>query len=156
MRRYTAPGALCHARLEWTYCRAFFPLSRDQGANPTNDVNARPSHRPSSGRYATSVAAVSCPTPGTIWYSSTVSLRRALHFNNSLYSPSSRSISLSSHRMCRLVDFPTPPLTPLSRRLRSRTRCSTSWRRLLSNCRNSSRSGSTSGCVVSDSENTTP
>ena len=46
----------------------FWPLSRDQGARPTREVNALLSQWPSSGRWAIRMAAVSGPTPGTVRY----------------------------------------------------------------------------------------
>ena len=47
-------------------CPCFRPLSRDQGARPTREVRALASQWPNSGRWATSMAAVSGPTPGTV------------------------------------------------------------------------------------------
>ena len=49
------------------------PLPRDQGAKLARDTAVLPSIRPSSGNSAASVAAVSWPTPGTLWYSAAVS-----------------------------------------------------------------------------------
>ena len=43
------------------------PLSRDQGARPTREVKHLPSPWPSSGKSAARMAAVSMPTPLTLW-----------------------------------------------------------------------------------------
>ena len=93
----------------------FLPLC-DQGASRSRHcpTDMRPVYQLS---HAGRLVQLDCP------------VRPALRFNNSLYSSCSRSISLSSQRMCRLVDFPTLALTPCPDGCP--VPASTSWRRLL-------------------------
>ena len=97
----------------------FWPLSRDQGARPTREVNALLSQWPSSGRWATRMAAVNGPTPGTVRYNAARWAREELLCSASWYSSSSCAISLSSQAMWRLVELATAAETPLSSRFSS-------------------------------------
>ena len=71
---------------------------------------------PSSGRWATRMAAVNGPTPGTVRYNAARWAREELLCSASWYSSSSCAISLSSQAMWRLVELATAAETPLSSR----------------------------------------